>query len=65
MLLVNTPLGINAKWISGEENVVADGISRLKLTNADRTYNYSRLKQDFPQLANCRAFQPSPKLLSH
>jgi hypothetical protein len=29
-LLVDSPLGINAKWIAGIDNTIADVISRLK-----------------------------------
>ena len=54
MLLVDSPLGINSKWISTEENEIADAISRLKavhkLTNdiANYTPDYSLLKQRYP-----------------
>ena len=64
MLLVNSPLGINIKWLSTIENVIADKISRLRLSNESGYYDYSKLKQEFPELANCRNFQPNPKLLS-
>lgn len=64
MLLVNSDLGINAEWLSTTENVIADEISRLKNANKDTFFDYSTLKQKFPQLATCRAFQPSRELLS-
>ena len=64
LLLVNSPVGVNSSHIKGEENVVADFISRLKLANDERFFNYSQLKQKFPQLKPCRLFQPRPELLS-
>ena len=66
MLLVNTNLGINAKWLSTDENLIADTISRLQDSpdKAKKFFDYSKLKQQFPQLAPCRAFLPSPELRS-
>lgn len=64
MLLVNSNLGINSKWISTHENDIADAISRLKLTNEQQSFDYSTLKQHFPELATCRTFHPSQELLS-
>ena len=70
MLLVDSPLGINSTWISTKENKIADAISRLrspfKLSHPLHNYSpdYSLLKQQYPQLAPCRLFQPSPELLS-
>lgn len=63
-LLVNSPLGVNAKWIRGVENEIADEISRIKSSHENLFFNYSHLKQKFPILASCRAFQPSRDLLS-
>lgn len=67
MLLINSDVGINAKYISSEDNVVADTISRIsaiKSSNPDQSFDYSKLKQTFPQLKPCREFQPSRELLS-
>ena len=64
MLLVDSPLGINAEHIKGEDNVIADEISRLRLLDDADHFDYSLLKQKFQQLRDCRAFQPSPELLS-
>ena len=72
-LLIGSRIGINAKWISTIENIIADKISRLKKNiNSDSsvsqssssTYNYSKLKQEHEELKVCSFFQPSPKLLS-
>ncbi len=71
-LLINSRIGINAKWISTIKNVIADKISRLKRTNEISlppsthkiTYDYSNLQQEHEELKICNSFQPSPKLLS-
>ena len=68
-LLVNSVLGINSKWISTDDNVLADEISRLRksLTDpstGDSSFDYSALQENYPQLKHCRFFHPSPKLLS-
>lgn len=64
MLLIGTRLGINATYIRGTENELADEISRIKETNADSLFDYSKLKQTFPTLKTCRDFQPSQELCS-
>jgi hypothetical protein len=71
-LLIGSYFGINAKWISTVENVIADKISRLKkLTSTDsksppshNTYNYANLQQEHKELKACDSFQPSHKLVS-
>ena len=65
-LLIDSPLGINAKYLPGDENFIADAISRLKQEKGanDFFYDYSTLKQDYPILRTCRSFQPSQDLLS-
>ena len=64
MLLEGSPLGINSSHISGDENIVADDISRLKKDDSNEIFDYALLKQKYPELATCWFFQPSPKLLS-
>ena len=67
-LLIGSNVGVNAKWISTTENVIADKISRLKSTNPTSspslTYDYSNLQQEHKELKACSFFHPSPKLLS-
>ena len=67
-LLIDSPLGVNAKWIAGLENTIADVISRLKESTLDSdghsNFDFSCLKQTFPQLQDCRQFLPSSELLS-
>ena len=68
-LLANCFLGINAKWMAGDENDIADAISRTKhVSDPDgtnhRSFDYSQLVQQFPQLKLCRRFRPRPEFLS-
>jgi hypothetical protein len=67
-LLIGSPLGINAKWIAGLDNEIADVISRLKKVFLDAdghsNFDYACLPQKFPQLKGLRRFQPSSELLS-
>jgi hypothetical protein len=69
-LLIGSNVGINAKWISMIENVIADKISRLKkliATNstlsAVPSYDYANLQQEHVELKACTFFQPSTKLV--
>ena len=68
-LLIGSHVGINSEWIGTQENEIADAISRLKqeskISPTDHvTFDYSNLQQQFPQLKDCRFFQPSQELLS-
>jgi hypothetical protein len=77
-LLANSFLGINAKWLSGESNDIADAISCIKAekhspsvrasldksTLNETIFDYSQLKKQFPALKPCRHFQPSKPFLS-
>ena len=67
-LLIDQKLGINSGWISTDNNFIADEISRLKKLQSSSSkhfsFDYSTLQQKYPQLKNCRFFQPSQSLLS-
>ena len=67
-LLMDATLGVNSKWISTTDNFIADEISRIKKSNSTSSqhfsFDYSTLPQKYPELKNCRFFQPSPDLLS-
>jgi hypothetical protein len=66
LLLTNSPLGVNSKWISTHENTIPDEISRLKATlnkHSQLTYNYSTLQQTFPELTCFSFFQPKPEII--
>jgi hypothetical protein len=38
LLMINLPLGINSKWISTDDNKIADDISCIKKESATRTH---------------------------
>jgi len=71
-LLIGSNVGVNAKWISTIENLIADKISRLTaIINTNKnssssfpTYDYANLQQEHVELRACAFFQPSHKLLS-
>ncbi len=66
-LLINSPLGINTQWISTIDNKITDNISRLKKQsdiNSSPAFNYTILKQTYPELRHCSFFQIHPKLNS-
>ena len=70
--LIGSDVGVNAKWISTIENLIADKISRLKAlidtnpksSSSSPTYDYANLQQEHAELRVCAFFQPSHKLLS-
>ena len=67
-LLMDSVLGINSRWISTTDNIIADDISRIKkvgcTSSKQFSFDYSNLQQKYPELKNCRFFQPAPELLS-
>jgi hypothetical protein len=66
-LLINSPLGINSQWISTDNNKIADDISCLKKqsdTNSAPNFDYTTLKQTYPELNHCSFFRIQPKLIS-
>lgn len=65
--LINSPVGINSKWIATDENKIADDISRQKLDNTSAshpTFDYSKLPQMYPELKHCSFFQIAPEIIS-
>ena len=68
--LINSPLGINSQWISTVDNKIADDISRLKKQHSTDTisvpprFDYTTLKQTYPELTHCSFFQIEPSLIS-
>ncbi len=66
-LLINSPLGINSQWISTTiDNKIADDICRLKKqsdNNSSPAFDYSILKQMYPELRHCSFFQIQPELI--
>ena len=67
-LLIGSPVGINSKWISTEENVIADDISCIKKQTADDSqfaiFDYSTLTQTYPALKHCSFFQIEQDVIS-
>jgi hypothetical protein len=66
-LLINSLLGINSQWISTKENVIPDDISCIKKESDNNllpTFDYSTLKQRYPELRHCSLFQIQPELIS-
>jgi hypothetical protein len=67
-LLINLPLGINLQWISTMDNKIADNISCLKQqseNNSSPAFDYTILKQTYPELRHCFFFQIQPELISN
>ncbi len=65
-LLINLPLGINSQWISTISNKIADDISCLKQCsdiNSPPAFNYTILKQTYPELRHCSFFQIQQELI--
>ena len=64
-LLINLPLGISSQWISTIDNKIKDNISCLRKhshNNSSPAFNYTILKQTYPELRHCSFFQIQPKL---
>ncbi len=65
-LLISSPLGINSQWISTIDNNFANDISCLKKQsdiNSSPAFNYTILKQTYPELRHCSFFQIQPELI--
>jgi hypothetical protein len=66
-LMINSPLGINSKWISTDKNKIADDISHIKIESADEDsppfFDYSTLTQRYPELIHCSSFRIKPLLI--
>ncbi len=65
-LLINLLLGINSQWISTIDNKIADNISCLKKQydiNSSPAFDYTILKQTYPELRHCSFFQIQPELI--
>jgi hypothetical protein len=66
-LLIGSPLPINSKWISTNDNKIPDDISCIKMQsvlNSHPSFDYSTLKQRYPELTHCHSFQIQPELIS-
>jgi len=61
-LLHKTHLGLKSAYIPGDDNTIADRISRMQTTN--KRISFSSLSQAYPTLTTCTRFHPSQELLS-
>ncbi len=69
LLLINSPLGINSKWISMLHNAIANNISHAKTAASEYTpshpsFDYFSLQQKYLELNHCSFFWPTPELIS-
>ena len=62
-LMINNPVGLDCDHVCSKDNKVADGLSRIERASNAALY-FSSLKQRYPELAGCRRFRPSSKLIS-
>ncbi len=66
-LMINLPLRINSKWISTDDNKIADDISCIKKESANEDsppfFDYLTLTQRYPELIHCSSFTIQPKLI--
>ena len=62
MLCIDNKLGLASAYIRGDDNIVADNISRMNTKKLNRTSN--QLLNAFPELQNCRRFRPNQELIS-
>jgi hypothetical protein len=62
-ILMFSDVGVLAEHIAGEDNVVADYLSRAKNTNNLPAFSFKMLRTKFPWLSGSRRFQPSSELL--
>ncbi len=66
LFLINLPLGINSQWISTINNKIDDDISCLKKQSdkdSSPAFDYTILKQTYPELRHCSFFQIQPELI--
>ena len=61
LLCINNNLGLSSAYIKGEDNIIADNISRMKTKKLTKTS--TELLQTFPELQTCRRFHPNRELV--
>lgn len=59
---MNNRLGLNAQFLAGENNTIADRISCVHPVYGNAP-DFHKIIQEFPNLANCQRFHPSQDLL--
>ena len=63
-LMINNPIGIEAKHIAGIKKNLADAISRV-YTSSYSKLSFTKVFQEFPQMRSWNRFLPSQDLLSY
>ncbi len=67
LLIINSSLGINSKWISTDKIKIADDISRIKKESADEDsppfFDILILTKRYPELIHYSSFTIQPKLI--
>jgi hypothetical protein len=67
LLMINSPLGITSRWISTDDNKIADDISCIKKESANEDsppfFDYSTLTQRYMELIHCSSFMIQPKVI--
>jgi hypothetical protein len=61
-LLMFSDVGVEAEYIEGEKNIIADLLSRLYKTHKTSAFTYDMLQTQFPWLKLSRRFTPSKEL---
>ena len=62
-MMINNPVGLATDHIDTHTDIIADKIYRWD-EQSDVLPGFAKLKQDYPQLQNCKRFHPSSELLS-
>ena len=62
-IMINNQLGIETDHIPGENNILADTISRI-YSSSSSVHTFDILFEKFPQIKQWKRFQPSQELLS-
>jgi hypothetical protein len=57
-------VGIEADYIEGEKNIIADHLSRIRLANDFSAFSFQKLQTKFNCLRFSRHFLPSNELIS-
>ena len=63
-VLMFSDVGTEADYIEGERNVIADYLSRIRLSNDFDSFSLKNLQTRFPCLKSSRHFLPSKELVS-
>ena len=63
LICIKNSLGLHSTYIRGDDNIIPDGISRMKTKKLTRISQ--QILNDFPELQKYRRFLPSPNLTSY